>query len=437
MTKNDYVLNTYTERLMIAKSINERVYNNEFNKLLNLKHVRNKFDNRISIKDIFLNRWEIFKVENIKKLRASVISNVENMISCKDYRNGYIAYSCKKCDEYTFTAFSCNSRFCTTCGKKYRDFRSLEIQTKLIDVPHRHFVFTIAKELRHYFFKYRDMQNLLFKSVNDTLTKCSIISKKELSNNTKLGFIVFLHTYGRDLKPNPHIHALVAEAKVDDDGNVKKYQYFHFEKLRKYFMFSILNLMSKYLKKFQPHEIKDFNKLKYYLIKTHVKGFYVYGPANNEKLVSVKDIANYIARYGSHPAISESRIVSIDYEKNTIMWKFDPHEDDGLQADDTKYQGTQFITESIDDFIIKLIRHIPDKNFHLIRYFGFYANKCKTKPKTPTLLWINKIRMLKSMLKYTVLISNTFKYNPHICKCGGRMTFDYSMSYFPMKGCVF
>ncbi|WP_210994702.1 transposase zinc-binding domain-containing protein, partial [Haploplasma axanthum] len=303
MTKTDYILNTYTESLMIAKSISNRVYQNEFNRLFNLKHIRDKFDNKITIKDIFLNCWDKFKSNNIDKLRSSVIKNVEDIIFCKDYRKGYIAFSCKRCDNFTFTAFSCNSRFCSTCGKKYRDFRSIEIQSKLINVSHRHFVFTVAEELRIYFFKYRDMQNLLFDAVNDTLTNTSITSKKEIANNYKLGFVSFLHTFGRDLKPNPHIHALVAEAKVSSSGNVKKYHYFHFEQLRKYFMFSLLNLMSNYLNESHPSELKAFNILKYYLIKTYSKGFYIYAPPNNSKLTTIKDIANYIARYGSHPAI--------------------------------------------------------------------------------------------------------------------------------------
>ena len=359
------------------------------------------------------------------------------MIGCKDYKNGYIAHSCNTCGEYSFTAFSCNSRFCSTCGKKDRDSRSIEIQSKLLNVTHRHFVFTIAKELRDYFFKFRDMQNLLFNAVNDSLVNTTITSKRDKRNKVKLGFISFLHTYGRDLKANPHIHVLIAEAKVDKTGKTTKNHYFHFKKLKKYFMFDLLNKMSKYIKINHPIEFSNFNKLKYALTKTYEEGFYIYGPANNNKLTNIADIANYIARYGSHPAISESRIVDVDYVNKTITWKFDPHEDDGLSKNDPKFKGTQLITEPIDDFIIKLIRHIPEKNFHLIRYHGFYSNKRKVIPNTNTILYFSKIRMLKSMLKYPIMILNSFKFNPRICKCGRKMKFDYGLSYFPMKGSLF
>lgn len=39
-------------------------------------------------------------------------------------------------------------------------------------------------------------------------------------------------------------------------------------------------------------------------------------------------MANYIARYASHPAISERRILKWDKLNKTITWFYEPHEDD-------------------------------------------------------------------------------------------------------------
>lgn len=50
------------------------------------------------------------------------------------------------------------------------------------------------------------------------------MAKKAGKNkNYKFGFISTLHTFGRDLKFNPHLHVLVAECIIDKDNNVKKY----------------------------------------------------------------------------------------------------------------------------------------------------------------------------------------------------------------------
>lgn len=439
MEKTNYILNKYTYNLMLAKSAGHDVYVNEFKKLSNSYDVREKFDYRFKLKDLFKEYWPSFKELHINNLRPSVIDNVEKMINCKDLSNGYLCYSCNKCDNYHLTGLSCNSRFCSTCGKKYRDERSIEIQSKLIDVSHRHFVFTVAKELRVYFFTHRELFNTLFDAVNDTLTSVGLTSKKDIKNKTKLGFVAFLHTYGRDLKANPHIHVLLAEAKVGLDNKVLKCEYFHFDKLRKHFMYSLLNKMDKYLKANATYnDYWKFANDKRYLINEYKDvGFYIYGPKNNSKMKDIKEVANYIARYGSHPAISESRIENFDYINDTVTYKFDPHEDDGLDENDLNFSGTQIVTLNVYDFMIKLIRHIPDKGFNLIRYFGFYSNKTNLKPKRVKLLKLFKVKVLKEALRFKKLILSKFGFDLFKCRCGGTLELNYELSYLPMKGALF
>lgn len=61
------------------------------------------------------------------------------------------------------------------------------------------------------------------------------------------GFFAFLHTFGLDLKWNPHIHVLIAEMKLSDDKWFK-WEYFDFNALYKRFMKILLDLMDEYLK---------------------------------------------------------------------------------------------------------------------------------------------------------------------------------------------
>ena len=95
---------------------------------------------------------------------------------------------------------------------------------------------------------------------------------------------------------------------------------------------------------------------------------------STESLISAKAIAKYIARYASHPAISERRILKWDRENKTVTWFYNPHEDDLLEE-----KGPVKITESVYDFMKRLIIHIPENDFKQIRYYGFYANKFKNK----------------------------------------------------------
>lgn len=44
---------------------------------------------------------------------------------------------------------SSHSRFCVSCGKKYKEARAIEIAKTRIYTPHRHITWTIDKSLRN------------------------------------------------------------------------------------------------------------------------------------------------------------------------------------------------------------------------------------------------------------------------------------------------
>jgi hypothetical protein len=403
------------------------------NKIGNAPFAR-ELRNKHTIKDIFVRYWhEFLERYSHMNIRDSIITNVNRMIACKDFSYGYIFYECPNCNHYHISGLSCHSRFCTSCGKIYREKRANEIAKKCLNIPHRQFVFSIASELRPYFRRHRDLYNELFKAVDDVFVYLiqgkSKIAKLE---DRELGYIMFLHTFGRDIKFNPHIHVLIAERVIDHELKYKKYDYFNFELLRKAFMSRILKRMYHYLKaNASTYELIKFSRLRNYLYKQLKNGFYTYGPKlKNNTRVSIKNITRYIARYAGHPAMSESRITDIDYEKHTITYYYDPHEDDGLEED--KKQGRQYITESVYEFIKKLIIHIPDKGFHTVRYYGFYANKSKKKfPAYLKLYTKQEIKKLYNRLFWRISLQLTYKYDPLLCICGSVMRVSRELSYFP------
>ena len=97
--------------------------------------------------------------------RQAVIDNVDKMISCGDPSFGEAMYACSKCGNFKFVSFRCTSRFCPTCGVKYCQDRSDSMAFKLIQCTHRHCVFTIDEELRHFFLEDRSLLDCLFNAV--------------------------------------------------------------------------------------------------------------------------------------------------------------------------------------------------------------------------------------------------------------------------------
>ena len=148
--------------------------------------------------------------------RSSIIENIDKMLHCGDPRYGGVMWGCEKCGNLKFVPFRCKSRFCPSCGTKYSIDRTLSMSSKLIRTQHRHCVFTIDDSLRHFFLEDRELLNCLFNAVSSV-----VLRMFHKDNKTELftpGFICVLHTFGRDLKWNPHIHCLISEGGVGNRG---------------------------------------------------------------------------------------------------------------------------------------------------------------------------------------------------------------------------
>ena len=165
--------------------------------------------------------------------RHAVIENVNKMIHCGDPSHGGAMYGCPHCGNLKFVPFRCKSRFCPSCGNKYNQLRSFHMSCKLVSSVHRHCVFTIPEELRVYFLEDRTLLDCLFHSVREVVLR--MFSKMNKTENFTPGLICVLHTFGRDLKWNPHIHALISEGGAGNITPWRPVKHFDYNFLRNAF----------------------------------------------------------------------------------------------------------------------------------------------------------------------------------------------------------
>lgn len=209
-----------------------------------------------------------------------------------------------------------------------------------------------------------------------------------------------LHTFGRDLKWNPHIHCLVSEGGYSDDGFWRHVHYFNYIYLRNAFRTALLNEMESVIG-------PSFKKVKSLCYREHKHGFYVYAKPN---LCNPGTVIKYIGRYPGRPVIATSRIDS--YDGNSVTFHYNLHEDD------------KYIRETLPaiDFIKKLIRHIPEKHFKMIRYGGLYARHRKTDSSLSHAIPKQKHRIYRSFNQWRTAILTSFGYDPLECPaCGHKM----------------
>jgi len=112
---------------------------------------------------IFTNYYE--EIKYTLHPRASEIENIEKMINCGDPSFGGAMYGYPHCGNLKFIPFRCHSRFCPSCGNKYSMERTTSMSFKLVNVQHRHCVFTIDENLRDFSLQNRTLLHCFFHSV--------------------------------------------------------------------------------------------------------------------------------------------------------------------------------------------------------------------------------------------------------------------------------
>lgn len=355
---------------------------------------------KYTIKQIFADHWQEFML-TYPNIRPVVKDEVSKMLQCGELHKGFALYYCEHCFKFKYVPFRCKSRFCNTCGIAYQMDRSESISKKLLNSKHRHIVFTIPKELRVFFRKDRSLLNILFLSAAQTIKDWMHCLNK--SESFTPGIICGLHTFGRDLKWNPHIHMLVTEGGMGSNTPWRHIHHFPYLMLRKRWQTTLLvNLENALGKGFFPH-------LKNKLYSDHKEGFYVHAPHSDFN--SAHAVSQYISRYIGRPAMAQSRI--LHYDGRFVTFWYQRHEDDKRIEE----------TLSAFDFIKKLILHIPQKHFNMLRYYGLYSMPFSVSSRLIRKRSASQNNARLILRRWAFRIHSSFGFDPTKCSCGQYMEF--------------
>lgn len=381
------------------------------------------------LKDHFDGFWKLHADSFPKSYQEDIKETVNKAIRCSTTDLGYSRYECLGCEgkpNPVFVCFTCKSRFCHKCGKKYTDDWSDKQQEMIFNVPHRHMVFTIPKELRNVFFEDRKKLNELSKQVAQVFQYH--YQKRSKKRNLTVGVITVIHTFGRDLKFNPHIHALVTEGALDKNDEWVRSEFIPYEYLRKSWQKVVLDLLKKWFPKNQKaiRLIDD-------LYKRYPKGFYVNA---EQKMKDAKGAAKYIGRYLARPAIAEYRIE--EYDGKTVRFWYEDHQ--------TKKRVDENM--SVYRFLFNLIQHISPKHFRMVGRFGLYSRRTYQRANTVLSLYaFMRTKQLSLLLEtkkrkktYRQRMIEAFDNDPFLCPhCHRQMDLveiwhaDYGFLYHYME----
>jgi len=195
----------------------------------------------------------------------------------------------------------------------------------------------------------------------------------------KPGIVSVMHTFGAILDFHPHVHILLTEGGVGENKNFdfltwKECNFFPEKVLKERFKYYLIKYLREWASENDycaPPAIKQewLNKkgcdnLYGLTQKLYKITWYVH---IGEKLENAEFTTKYIGRYAKRPCISEANIMDYSQENKTVSFRY--------KDKYTNTEKTETITMS--EFIGRLVRHIPEKNFRMIRYYGIYANCVK------------------------------------------------------------
>ena len=335
------------------------------------------------LKQIFFDQhghWDAFVEKHKNKIRPAVLKEVGKFRGCGDPKNGFKLLVCEGCHDVRRVPYRCKGRFCTTCSCGETEEWSRVLEEDVFQVNHRHVIFTIDEGLWDVFLLHRK----LLKPFMDEAVR---IIKEHFQKKHKVtpGIIAGLHTFGAKMNFNPHVHMLVTMGGMKKNGEWKTYDYIPFEMLRKQWQTVVLKLIRQHVtaeekKRIQPRLQKAFS--------ANGEGFYVHAPKQKG---NVKKQLGYIGRYIRRPAIAIHRIK--EYDGQFVVFSY-------VDKTDGK-EKTERIT--VEEFISRIIRHIPDENFKTIRYYGVYSRRIKSLCKKIVTAWQKEARKwivkAKRMLK--------------------------------------
>ena len=280
----------------------------------------------------------------------------------------------------------------------------------IANVRHRHIMFSIPEEFRQLFYWNREFLQDLADMATATIIEVLTTQHKRRGGKRKLfpGVIAVIHTFGRDMKWNPHVRVLVAEEAIDKKSRkFKSFAFMSYKGFRKVWQYKLLNFIKK---KFKGNarvvrQVEECWNEKSDGLYVHLK----------EPMKSAGHAARYLGRYLGKPAIAQYRIVKYD-GKNVTFW-----------YDDHKSGQRKYMTLQAEQFIGRLVMHIPEKNFQMVRRYGFYARHVSEAIKAMVEATRRMVQQVFDFLKgekksWRMRLIESFQRDPLKCPyCGDEM----------------
>ena len=291
------------------------------------------------------------------------------------------------------------------------------------DCEWQHITFTLPGTLWEVFRHNRWLLNELFACA------ANILLGWAKSKHLDIGIFCALHTYGRSLNWNTHLHLSVTRGGLCTQTGAWQPIFFKLKNTEACWRAAVIALLRKHYDNlvltfddapFVRHA-SDWSRFLDSQYRRHWKLHFA------KKTKDIRQTVNYLGRYLKRPPVSASRLRH--YGNNgRLTFEFLNH----------RTGKTQTLDITPQEMIARLVEHIPDKHFRMIRYYGFLSNRRRGDilPRVYEVLEMER-EAAPSIPSYATLLKGYVRIDPYECiLCSGRMVFSGFRSGTPLSELV-
>ena len=352
-----------------------------------------------TINDIF----RLFGPEYLEKYSGQMSSDqvkaTVSIMNCRTETAGSVVYRCKQCTTVHRVPKSCGNRHCPTCQGGKAKLWLAEQQQRLLPCSYFMMTFTVPSQFRPFM---RSHPKECYKALFDAASKAMFKLAKDprLLGSSNIGMTGVLHTWGRDLSYNPHVHFIVPGGAIGQDGASWR------SSSEKFFL-PVKALSKIYRAKYRAI-MRDAGLLEEIPNEVWSKPWNVNCKAVGDGQASLRYLAPYVFRV----AIGNYRIRKVWKDSDGRWWVEYTYRPKG----ERKYRPMKVRSE---EFLRRFLQHVLPTGLQKVRHFGFMHKRSKWKPN-----WLSMLVTVSLNLVYvlTVGLEPRVERKPMCCpECGGEL----------------
>ncbi len=332
--------------------------------------------------------------------RPSVREAFARVLDCGTAKLGAEVFA-SDCEERV-VYHTCKSRACPSCGRKATLAWLRDTWRELPDVPYAHVCLTMP-----------DVLWPLFRENRHLLHNLSVLGAQALQQlarqqyGVRLLVVVIPHTFGHHLNFNCHLHILVSQGGLVDDGTGwRRHTELNRSAVMGLWRYAVITYLREAARRGILQTDLSPNALEAMLTSQHGRQWII----NIKRFQSKTHVLAYAGRYARRPPIAQHRFRQAD--RQAVRFS----------TNDTRTKQWVETTYSTPEFLATLADHIPDRGRHNIRYFGLLAPRLKGRFHDHIFVLLGQRRRGKpAPLRWARSIEKSFGFHPLVDRAGQAM----------------